>query len=29
VEEKRLVLDLRTVLPEEETELATALQALS
>ena len=29
VEEKRLLLDLRTVLPEEETELAAALQALS
>jgi L-seryl-tRNA(Ser) seleniumtransferase len=29
VEEKRLVLDLRTVLPEEEAELVAALQALS
>jgi L-seryl-tRNA(Ser) seleniumtransferase len=29
VEEKRLLLDLRTVLPEEEAELAAALQALS
>jgi L-seryl-tRNA(Ser) seleniumtransferase len=29
VEEKRLLVDLRTVLPEEETELAAALQALS
>jgi L-seryl-tRNA(Ser) seleniumtransferase len=29
VEDKRLLLDLRTVLPEEETELAAALQALS
>jgi len=29
VEEKRLVLDLRTVLPEEENQLAAALQALS
>jgi L-seryl-tRNA(Ser) seleniumtransferase len=29
IEEKRLLLDLRTVLPEEETELAAALQALS
>jgi len=29
VEEKRLLLDLRTVLPEEEEELAAALQALS
>jgi L-seryl-tRNA(Ser) seleniumtransferase len=29
VEEKRLLLDLRTVLPGEETELAAALQALS
>ena len=29
VEEKRLLLDLRTVLPEEEKELAAALQALS
>jgi L-seryl-tRNA(Ser) seleniumtransferase len=29
VEKQRLVLDLRTVLPEEETELAAALQALS
>jgi L-seryl-tRNA(Ser) seleniumtransferase len=29
VEEKRLLLDLRTVLPEEEIELAAALQALS
>jgi L-seryl-tRNA(Ser) seleniumtransferase len=29
IEEKRLLLDLRTVLPEEEAELAAALQALS
>ena len=29
VEEKKLLLDLRTVLPEEEAELAAALQALS
>jgi L-seryl-tRNA(Ser) seleniumtransferase len=29
VEEKRLLVDLRTVLPEEEAELAAALQALS
>jgi len=29
IEEKRLVLDLRTVLPEEDAELAAALQALS
>lgn len=29
LEEKRLLLDLRTVLPEEEIELASALQALS
>ncbi len=29
VEDQRLLLDLRTVLPEEETELAAALQALS
>jgi L-seryl-tRNA(Ser) seleniumtransferase len=29
LEEKRLLLDLRTVLPEEEAELAAALQALS
>jgi L-seryl-tRNA(Ser) seleniumtransferase len=29
IEEKRLLIDLRTVLPEEETELSAALQALS
>jgi len=29
IAEKRIVVDLRTVLPEEEADLAAALQALS